>query len=83
MKVLRNTDWELIGWLPSLKGSKYPVFIFKSLQYEEIQALTEVKFVDVKANQVYFLNAINKEVTARGGEDLNSHLPQVCRKAFA
>lgn len=82
MKVLRSTDWELIGWLPSLKGSNYPVFIFRNLNYAEYHALTKVKFVDVKTNTVYFLDASKKKVSARGGEELNSHLPQVCRRAF-
>jgi len=63
MKVLRDTDWTPVGWLPYLEPIKEPVYLFQHKRWPEIVALNVVKFVHVAANEVYFYNANSKEVS--------------------
>ena len=79
MKVLRDTDWTPVGWLPSLEPMTEPVYLFQHKRWPEIVALNVVKFVDVAANVVYFYNASIKEISVSrscSNRNVASPIPQ-------
>lgn len=62
MKVLRDTEWEPVGFdenfLPS--GGR-PVFFFQHRKHRDILALNVAKYIDVVNNIVYFFDSSKKE----------------------
>lgn len=66
MRVLRNTEWEPIGWVEKFPGIGGPAYLFRHEQYGDVVALKVVKWIDVPHNIVYFYDAEAREVSACG-----------------
>lgn len=61
MKIVRNTNWKLIGFEENSKYLKSPAFVFSSIQDEDVTlALKVAKYIDVDNNIVIFLNSENE-----------------------
>jgi len=62
VKVLRNTDWELVGFRAQCDAyNGRPAFLFQHRKFFDVLVLNEAKYVDVMNNFVFFLNAKDKE----------------------
>lgn len=62
MKVLRSTNWKLLGYLASctfLGGQ--PAFLFQHKTYDDVSVLNVAKYVDVEHDKVFFFDAKSKE----------------------
>lgn len=62
MKILRDTDWKLLGFKEHCDVlDNKPAFLFQHRKFFDVLVLNEAKYVDVANNIVYFLNVKDKE----------------------
>lgn len=62
MKVLRDTDWKLLGFKQKCDVfNDKPAFLFQHRKFVDVLVLNEAKYIDVANNIVYFLNTNDKE----------------------
>lgn len=66
MKILRNTEWEPIGWVRNFPGIEGPAYLFRHERYGDVVALKVVKWIDVIHDIVYFYDAEHKEISVSG-----------------
>ena len=66
MKVLRDLDWEPIGYLTDSEIFQGSVVLFRNKKWEDITALNVVKYIDTAADIVYFIDAQRGTVSCSG-----------------
>lgn len=66
MRVLRNTEWDPIGWVDIFPGIEGPAYLFRHKQYGDVVTLKVAKWIDVPHNKVYFYDAEHREVSVSG-----------------
>lgn len=72
MKILRNTEWEPVGWAETFPGLESPAYLFKHKQYGDVVALKVAKWIDVPRDKVYFYNALNHTISVSGRRNMIS-----------
>lgn len=80
MKVLRNTDWDLIGFQRKCAfKDDQPVFLFQHRKFRDILVLNEAKYVDVMNNIVVFCKASAKQKVCVSGSHVTSKSEKLVR----
>lgn len=88
MRIIRDSDWKLVGYRKKDLITKKPVFLFQHRQYGDILVLNEAKYIMVGQNIVLFFNASQEEkisVSKRREAEIVSKFPgllDVLHKSF-
>lgn len=80
MKVLRDTDWDLIGFQRrcAFKENE-PVFLFQHRKFRDVLVLNEAKYIDVMNNIVVFCRAKAKQKVCVSGSNVTSKSDKLVR----